>query len=270
MGEERSWLVELKWWISGCAALIAVLAGFALIKAVLSLATINAADLAASGITDVYGDALGKSTSWPIAAIFAFYPFLFAAGLGFRLLVPTFAGVKPRTVAVVVMIWPVAFGVWLISSDLAFSAFMAAMAVVWALAMPMPKTTVLTDQPVRGGIIVGLALGALSPALTLILPIAWCAVRFWRGKSLEVAATAMCAAIVPALFLATQLRQVTRSPRAVEIVIEVLVLAALSLAGFARWQFSSDDDEEDEAEEGLSESEGSEAGAAEAVEAAGS
>jgi hypothetical protein len=245
MIKERSWRVEIKWWISAFAALLATLAIFALIKAVLSLATTSQADLAAAGITDPLGDAIGKATTWPIAAVFAFYPFMFAAALGFRLLVPTFAGVPPRTMAVIVMSWPIGLGSLLVSGDVPFSLFLVATAIVWALVMPMPKRTVLTDEPVRGGIIVGLALGTFSPLLGLEWAIAWSALRLYRRKTIEVAVTALCAGMVPTLFLVSQLRLGTRSPSTLYITAEVFILALLSLVGFIRWEFFSGEDEDE-------------------------
>jgi hypothetical protein len=245
MREERSWRVEIKWWISAFAALLATLAIFALLKAVLSLATTSQAYLTAAGVTDPLGDAIGKATTWPIAEIFAFYPFMFAAALGFRLLVPTFAGVPPRTMAVIVMSWPIGLGSLLVSGDVPFSLFLVAVAVVWALVIPMPRRTVLTDNPVWGGAIVGLALGTFSPMLGLEWAIAWSALRLYRRKTIEVAATALCAGIVPSLFLASQLRAGAHSSSTLYITAEVLVLALLSLAGFIRWEFFSGDDEDE-------------------------
>jgi hypothetical protein len=266
MREERSWRVEIKWWLSAFAALMAVLSVFALIKVVLSLATLNPADLAVAGITDRYGDALGKATMWPIAAVFAFYPFMFAAALGFRLLVPTFAGAPPRVVAAIVVSWPVGLGVLLIYPDITFDLFILAMAVVWSQVMPMPKRTVLTDQPLIGGVIIGLALSAFSHDFGLEWAILWCVLRLWRGKSLEVAATAICAGIMPALFLASQIRQGAHSPATLYITIEIMVLGVIALAGFVRWQFWPEGDEDDEDEE-QDEEAGSGAAAAEAAEA---
>src|ERR1035437_4854757 len=88
MSEERAWRVEIKWWISAFAALLATLAIFALILAVISLATTSQADLAKAGIADPLGDVIGKATVWPIDEVFVFPTFMFAAALGFRLLVP--------------------------------------------------------------------------------------------------------------------------------------------------------------------------------------
>jgi hypothetical protein len=245
MSEERSWRVEFKWWISALASLLATLAVFALILAWISLATTSQADLAKAGISDGLGDAIGKATTWPIAEVFAFYPFMIASALGFRLLVPTFAGVQPRTMALVVMSWPVALGSLLVSSDFLFSAFLLAIAVVWSRVIPMPKRTVLTDNPIWGGVIAGLAFGTIAPMVTLVWAIGWCALRLYRGKTIEVAATALCAGIVPGLFLASQLRLGVHSPSALEFTVEIFVLALLSLAGFIRWEFFSDEDETD-------------------------
>jgi hypothetical protein len=266
MKTERSWLVEIKWWLSSLASLLAVLSVFGLIKAALSLATVNAADIALAGITDPYGDALGKATLWPVAAVFAFYPFMIAAALGFRLLVPTFAGAAPRRVAVVVMVWPVGLGAALVSQDLVFTGFITLVAIAWALVMPMPKKTVLTDNPIWGGAIIGVALGTFSPILGLEWAILWCVLRLLRGKTLEVAATAVCAAIMPALFMASQLIQGTRSTNAIYITAEVLMLAVLAFAGFVRWQFSAADDEDEDGED--SEERGSETATIDATEAA--
>src|ERR1035437_4213433 len=115
MTEERSWRVEIKWWISAFAALLATLAVFALILAVISLATARRADLTAADITDPLGDAIGKAMMWPIAEVLNFPAFMFAAALAFRLLVPTFAGVPPRTMAMIVMSWPIGLGFPIVS-----------------------------------------------------------------------------------------------------------------------------------------------------------
>jgi len=266
MKTERSWRVETKWWLSSLASLLAVLSVFALIKAALSLATVNAADIALAGITDPYGDALGKATLWPVAAVFAFYPFMIAAALGFRLLVPTFAGAPPRAVAVVVVAWPIGLGAALVSVDLAFTGFIILVAIAWALVMPMPRKTVLTDNPIWGGAIVGVALGTFSPILGLEWAILWCFFRLLRGKTLEVAATAICAAVMPALFIASQLIRGTKSTNAMYITAEVLLLAALSFAGFLRWQFSPVTDEDEDGKG--SDEEASETAKIDATEAA--
>ena len=254
MNTERRWRVEVKWWLSAFAALLAVLLVFALVKVVLSLATIKAADLAAPGTT---GDALGFAAVWPIQAILAFYPFMIAAALGFRLLVPTFAGAPPRAVAVVVTTWPVALGAQLVGQDLVSTFFYTAIGIAWGLAMPLPKTTALSGDPINGGAIVGLAFGALAfgppntpAAVPLEFAILWCAIRLLRGKSIEVAATAMCAAIMPALFLATQLPHASLNGQAVYRIAEVIILGVLALIGFIRSMLWLEDaDPEEDAQE---------------------
>ena len=237
MNEQRRWLVELKWWLSAYTALMAVLLIFALIRVAFSLATIKTADLAVAGITDPYGDALGQASWWVVAVVLVMWAYLFAAALSFRLLVPTFAGAPPRAVGAVLMTWPVALGAYLFSSDLAFTGFFVAIALAWAITIPLPKRTVLTDEPIKGGAVVGLALGTVAEIIGLEWAILWCALRLYRGKSVEVAATGVCAAILPALFLVSQLPHASRSMTALYLVAEILILGGLSMAGFLLWLF---------------------------------
>ena len=197
-----------------------------------------------SGIADPYGDALGQAIRWLISVVFVYWAFLFAGALGFRLLVPTFAGAPPRAVAVVVTAWPIALGAQLIGQDLLPTLFFAAVGVVWGLTMPLPKRTVFSDGPIRGGAIVGLAFGAIGAVIGVEWAILWCAIRLFRRKSLEAAATAICAAIMPALFLATQLPHASLSANAIYVIVEVMILGVLALIGFIRWLWQSEDEPE--------------------------
>jgi hypothetical protein len=115
--------------------------------------------------------------------------------------------------------------------------------------MPLPKKTLLSDDPILGGAIIGLAFGALAGLVLTEFAIAWCAVRLLRGKTIEVTAAAICAALIPALFTVTQLPHASLSANAVYVMGEVLILGCLALIGFVRWMVVVDDDPEDESED---------------------
>lgn len=248
MDTDRKWGRELKWWLSSFAALLATLLIFSLVKAVLSLATINLTDVAVAGVTDPYGGVIGDAVVWSISTLVVLWAFLFAGALSFRLLVPTFAGVRPRTVAMVVTTLPVALGAQLVGQDLSNTIFFAGFAVLWALMMPMPKRTVLSDDPVIGGAIVGLALGAFAGVVLTEFAIAWCVIRLLRGKTIEVTTTAMGAALMPALFLGTQLPHASLAGNAIYVMVEVMVLGVLALIGFVRSMMLAEDDADGDAE----------------------
>jgi hypothetical protein len=247
MNTERRWRVEVKWWLSAFVALMAVLLIFSLINVVLSLATIKADDLARAGITDPYGKAIGQAIQWSIAVLFALGGYLFAAALSFRLLVPMFSGAPPRAVAVVLTTWPIALGASLIGGN---TLFFAAVGAAFGLAMPLPKTTLLSGDPIKGGAIVGLGFSSFAGLLPMEFAIAWCVFRLWRGNSSEAAATAICAALMPALFLGTQLPHATLSGNALYVIAEVMILGVLALIGFIRSMLWLEDaDSEEDAQE---------------------
>lgn len=246
MNRRSTWKLELKWWLSAFAALVAVLSVFALIKVVLSVTTIKAADLDVAGVTNPYGDALGKASWWVVAVLVDLWAFLFAAALSFRLLVPTFVGAPPRIVAGIVMTWPVVLGVFLIGADVASMALFAAVGIAWAMVTPMDRKTVLTDEPVKGGVLIGLSFGVFAELVGAEWAILWCAIRLYRGKSIEVTATAMCAAMMPALFLVSQTPRASLKGSALYLSIELMVLAVLALAGFIRYSRTGDEDDEAE------------------------
>ncbi len=250
MREERSWRVESKWWLSSFAALMAVLLVFRALATVYSFIFTSTSQRVLAGVSDQYSAAIGMELFWPIAVVLAFYPFLAAAAIGFRLLVPTFAGVPPRAVGAVVTTWPVALGGFLVSSDMGIAVFFGAVGVAWALTMPLPKKTLFSVDPVRGGALLGLAFGAFAIWDGMLIAIIWCAWRLYRNNSAEVAATALCAAIVPGLLILGELPTASTDVQALYLVAEVLILACLALAGFVlsrrpRIGTSSRDESED-------------------------
>lgn len=231
MSEERSWRIESKWWLSSFAALMAVLLVFRALATVLLLVFTSSSQRALAGVSDQYSAAVGIELFWPVAVLLVFYPFLTAAAVGFRLLVPTFAGAPPRAVAAVVTTWPVALGGLLISSDIWTAIFFGAVGLAWSLTMPLPKRTLLTIDPVRGGAILGLAFGAFAIWDGMLVAIIWCAWRLYKNHAAEATATALCAAIVPGLLILTELPKSSGDVQALYLVAEVLILACLALAG---------------------------------------
>lgn len=231
MSEERSWRVESKWWLSSFATLMAVLLAFRAVATVASLVLTSSSQQTLAGVSDTYGAAIGIELFWPVAAVLVFYPFFGAAAIGYRLLVPTFAGAPPRAVAAVVTTWPVALGAFLISSDAAVTIFFGAVGLAWALAMPLPRKTLLSDDPLKGGAMLGLAFGAFALWDGMLVAIVWCAWRLYRRNSLEVAATALFSAIVPGLLILDELPTASHDTQAFYLTAEVLILAGLSLAG---------------------------------------
>ncbi|MFI5258702.1 MAG: hypothetical protein ACHQ01_03710 [Candidatus Limnocylindrales bacterium] len=232
MTEERSWRLESKWWLSSFATLMAVLMAFRAVATVASLVVASPSQQALAGVSDQYGAAIGIELFWPVAAVLVFYPFFAAAAIGFRLLVPTFAGAPPRAVAAVVTTWPVALGAFLISADPAATVFFGAVGLVWGLTMPLPKRTLMTADPVKGGAILGLAFGAFALWDGMLIAIVWCAWRLYKNNAAEEAATALCAAFVPGLLILNQLPTSSPDISALYLTAEVLILACLSLAGF--------------------------------------
>jgi hypothetical protein len=233
MREERSWRIELKWWLSAFVALMAALMIVAPIAATLAVTSASPADLDKAGVTDKYAAAQLVTVQWPQLAVRAFYPFLFAAAFGFRLLVPTFAGAPPKAVAAVVMGWPIMLGTMLISNQLLSIVFFVALALVWAVIMPMPRKTILAGNPILGGALIGLALGAFTLSDSMLLAILWCVWRLSKRHDLEAAATAAFASIVPMWVIATDISALSRGGQSLYIAAEIAILLGIALIGAA-------------------------------------
>ena len=79
----------------------------------------------------------------------------------------------------------------------------------------------------------------------------WCAWRLYKNKSVEVAVTAACAALMPILLILTELRDPSQATITSGFVVEVALLLGLILAGFFFWKFPRPvrEIEEDEYEE---------------------
>jgi hypothetical protein len=227
-----------------------VLVIFSEVKAVLSIIAVRSADLTNGNLTDQFGAALGIAAWWPILVVLAFYPFLFAAALGFRLLVPTFAGAPPRAVAVVVTTWPIFMGSTLILGDLASSIFFACVAIAWAMAMPLPRKSILEDDHIKGPAMIGLMFGAFLPWDGMLIAIAWCGWRLYKRNSVEAAITAVCAAVIPAVLIAFDLPSASSSTRTVATWgVEILILGAIAVGGLVLSRQPIPEAEDDEADD---------------------
>ena len=121
---------------------------------------------------DRIGYALNLVLYLPIPIFFGLAPFFLAAMLGFRLLVPTFAGAPPRAVAALVVAWPVMLGAWAVTMLPTMALWMAVVALVWSRLMPLPKQDILRRGPVAGGIVIGMALSSLAVLGALVAAIA--------------------------------------------------------------------------------------------------
>ena len=230
MGEEAAWRTEVKWWLSSFATLMPVLLGYRALATVGSFATTSGNQLDVAGVTDRYGAAVGLELVWPISVILVFFPFLTIAALGFRLLVPDSENARPRALAVAVATWPLALGAGLVSIDLVGVLFFAAVGATWGLTMPLPRRTLLSADPIKGGLVVGLAFGAFLLLEGVLWGIVWCAWRIYQGESAEVIATAAGAAVVPSLLIVDELRTPAQGGVALDFAVEVLGLIGLSIA----------------------------------------
>jgi len=95
--------------------------------------------------------------------------------------------------------------------------------------------------PVVGGAIAGLAFGSFAqPSLGLEVAIVWCAWRLYRRHLDEVAATAIAAALVPAILAAHDLPALRFTGQAVYVTTEIAVLLALATAALVFSSFGAE------------------------------
>jgi hypothetical protein len=227
------WLPELQFGVSAFASLMAILMVFAAVEGVSLAIRIPAPDRIGEGIAWTLGT--------PLARAQQFAPFFLASFVGFRLLVPTFAGVAPRTVAVVVVTWPLVFAGFVSYGDLSSVLYFGAIGIVWALVMPLPSKNLLVYGPIIGGAIAGLAFGAFAlPNDGLLFAILWCAWRLYRRHMDEVAATAIAAGFVPAVLALHDMPSMHFTGQAVYTTTEIAVLLAIATAALLFSQVKAD------------------------------
>jgi len=228
------WLAELNFALSCFAALMAVLLVFAAVDGV-SLAIRDTAN------NDRIAEAIAWTLGSPLPRAEQLAPFFLGSFIGFRLLVPTLAGAPPRVVAVIVVTWPLAFAGFFLYASLSSAIWFGAIGVAWALLMPLPSKSLLVYGPVVGGAIAGLAFGSFAqPSLGLEVAIVWCAWRLYRRHLDEVAATAIAAALVPAILAAHDLPALRFTGQAVYVTTEIAVLLALATAALVFSSFGAE------------------------------
>jgi hypothetical protein len=237
MRPERNSVTELKWWISSAASLLAVLVPFLLVGGVITALNDPAS-------TDRFNVVIGLGIYGPVQTAVQIWPFIVSAALGVRLLVPTFAGVHPRVVAMICTAWPIALGSYLQNLEPLVLLPFVAVAVLWALVMPLPRNSLMAYGPVRGGLILGLGLGTLAFQFDgLFLAIVWCAWRLYKNHPIEVAATAICTAVLPMLLIFDDFTNHAARPYQV---LEITLLVIVALASLVVSQFHNDSSAETE------------------------
>lgn len=230
MEEEQGSFVELKWWLSSLVTLMAVLTVFEALPAVYSGFSATPEALAGN---DRIGYALSLLLFLPIPILLGLAPFFLAAMLGFRLLVPTFAGAPPRAVGALVVAWPVTFGAWVVTLLPTLTLWMAAVALVWSRLMPLPKQDILRRGPVAGGIVIGLALSSFAVWGALVVAILWVSWRLYTDHIDDAVTTAIVAAIAPGLLQAHDLLTLNHDQDTVFGTLMVVTLLGLAIGGLA-------------------------------------
>jgi hypothetical protein len=248
------WRPELQFCVSALASLLAVLLVLGAIESVAHAITILVSDLVGGAHTwNLVPDRIGEALAWtlvsPLARVQQFALFLVGAFLGFRLLVPTFAGAPPRAVAVVVVACPLAFMGLATYGDISNALWFGAIGAVWALVMPLPSKNLLVYGPIVGGLIAGLAFGALArPSDGLFFAIVWCAWRLYRRHMNEVAATAIAATVVPGLLALHDLSSVLNTGQGVYTTIEISILMAIATVALVFSQVNAEPSDSPEPE----------------------
>jgi hypothetical protein len=180
---------------------------------------------------DRIGYALNLFLYLPIPIFFGLAPFFLAAMLGFRLLVPTFAGALPRAVAALVVTWPVMLGAWVVTMLPIIALWMAVVALVWSRLMPLPKQNILRYGPVAGGVVIGMAFSSLAVLGALAVAILWVSWRLYNDHLDDAIATAIVAAIAPGLLQTHDLLTLSHDQHTVVGSLMILTLLGLALGG---------------------------------------
>jgi hypothetical protein len=228
------WLAELNFALSCFAALMAVLLVFCSAEGV-------AQAIRDQSNPDRIGAAFAVSLGTPLARAELFAPFMLGSFVGFRFLVPTFAGAPPRVVAAIVVTWPLVFAGFFEYGDPLIGLWFGAIGLAWGLTMPLPSKNLFVYGPVVGGAIVGLAFGALAqPSLGLEVAILWCALRLYQRHMDEVAATAIAAALVPGLLALHDLPAARFTGNSVYLTTEIAILLALATAALVFSSFATE------------------------------
>lgn len=234
MEEEPKWMIETKWILSAVATLLAILVVFwGLIGVWGSFATAlsPSQSLSSFGGQDRIRDVLGMAIDLPIRLIVILPLYFLGALLGFRLLVPTFAGVPPRLVGTICTTWPIALGAVYAFADPLGILLITGTGVAWGLLMPLPRKNLLDYGPLVGGAIIGLAFAPIAYIVGLLPAIIWTAWRLYRRHAEEVIVTAFCAALLPGILALHDLSSAGHGLPAAFTVIQIVMLLAIGIAG---------------------------------------
>jgi hypothetical protein len=241
MEEEPKWITETKWILSAFAAMLAVLVVF---WALAGLAGGLAQNLSGSqdvsplgssaGPQDGFGDYLFVVLIAPTILIVRLPLYFLAALVGFRLLVPTFAGVEPRVVGVLCTVWAIGLGAVTNFADPLGIVLITIMGAACGLAMPIPKKSLLEAYgPYIGGAVAGLALASVAwLGIGLPLGIVWTAWRLYKRHPEEATTTALFAAVLPAILALHDLGSSSHDLSTAFTTIQIVVLLAIAFAGF--------------------------------------
>jgi hypothetical protein len=238
MDEERTWRVESLWWLSCFLTLMAVLvpvsAGEGIYRAFSSQ----------DPNVDLLNVALGWTILQPVQIVLAFWPFFASGALSARLLVGTFAGVRPRVVTSVFCTGAVAMGVWVTTQDAPTTVVYAGAALVWALVMPLPLKDLLADGSLKGGLIIGLGCaGLLNVWDFALVAIVWCCWRLYRDNYVDVPITAGLVAAEPLLMVVDDPSGALSTTGGLYTTLETALLLILAMAAIALGQLFPDPDE---------------------------
>jgi hypothetical protein len=232
MRDQPGWLTEIEWFLSAVFTVLAIMVVFWGLAATWGTITTPRDFQSSLSAADRIGEILTWAIVGPILLVF-WLPLYFLAGLlGFRLLVPTFAGVPARLVGVICTTWAIGLGAVYAYPDPLGKVLITSIGVAWGLLMPLPRKTLLDYGPVIGGLFIGLGFIALSwwfPG-NLTCAVVWTGWRLYKRHAEEVVVTAMGAASLPGLVAVRDLSSVTHGPAVVFATMQVVLLLAIAIA----------------------------------------
>jgi hypothetical protein len=233
MQDQPGWLTEIKWILSAVFAMLAILVLFWGLTATWGSITAprEAQGPAASG-ADYIGNVLTWAIVGPMWLITILPLYCLGSLLGFRLMVPTFAGLPARLVGVVSTTWPIGLGALYVFADPLGKLLITAIGVAWGLLIPLPRKTLLEYGPVIGGFFIGVGFIALSwwvPG-NLTCAVIWTAWRLYKRQAEEVLVTAICAASLPGIVALRDLSSVGHGMAVAFATLQVMLLLAIAIA----------------------------------------
>jgi hypothetical protein len=232
MDEQPRWRTESRWILSSIFTYLAILVVFWGLVGIWGsyLATQATSDYSRIAI-DRVGNVLTLAMIMPLAlAIFLFW-YVLAGVVGFRLLVPTFAGLPPRAVGIACTTWAIGLGAMSVFPDPLAKVQITITGMVWGLLMPLPGKSLLGYGPLAGSAVIGLGFVGLSTWGGLAAAIIWTLWRLRKGHALDAAVTAAFAASLPAVLVVHDWQSIGGSRDAALNALQVGALLAVAVAG---------------------------------------